>query len=181
MHQSKNLVYFDLETQKSAYDVGGWHNVSKMGLSIAVTYSTQRGAYYVYTEKEAPQLIQELQRADKVIGFNVLKFDYAVLSPYSLFDLSQVPTLDLMVSIEHVIGHRISLNAVAEASLGVGKTADGMEALKWWKQGKIREIAEYCCFDVKTTKLLHEYGMNHGKVSYVHSKTGLVKEIPVDW
>lgn len=181
MSEGKNLVYFDLETQRSAYDVGGWHNTPKMGLSIAVTYSTKRGSYQIYTEKEVNDLIKELQRADKVIGFNVIKFDYAVLSPYSLFDLSQVPTLDLMVSLEKKIGHRVSLDSVAEASLGVGKTADGMAALKWWKQGKLKEIAEYCCFDVKTTMLLHEFGVENGKVFYVHSKTGLTKEIPVSW
>lgn len=177
----KNIVYFDLETQRGANEVGGWHNAFKMGLAVAVTYSTQRQSYQIYAEQDAPALIQELQRADRVVGFNVVGFDYKVLSPYSLFDFSQIPTFDLMLSLEQVLGHRISLDSVVEATLGINKTAMGMDALRWWKQGKIKEIAEYCCYDVKATKLLHEYGIAHASVSYINSKTKLKKEIPVDW
>ena len=135
----------------------------------------------IYTEDEAVDLIQELRHADVVVGFNVLKFYYAVLSPYALFDFSQVPTLDLMCSIESKIGRRIGLDAVAEASLGINKTAVGLDALKWWKQGKLKEIAEYCCYDVKVTKLVHEFGAQKGKVFYVNNKTQLKQEIPVEW
>jgi DEAD/DEAH box helicase domain-containing protein len=115
------------------------------------------------------------------VGFNVLRFDYTVLSPYSLFDFSQVPTLDLLCDLEQKIGRRVSLDAVAEASLKVNKTADGFDALKWWKQGKLKEIAEYCCYDVKVTRLVHEYGAKQGKVFYVNTKTKLKEPIPVEW
>jgi len=37
-----NLVYFDLETQKSAAEVGGWHNKRAMKVALGVTYSTLR-------------------------------------------------------------------------------------------------------------------------------------------
>lgn len=176
-----NLVYFDLETQKSAQEVGGWDKIADMRMSIGVTYSTASQAYRIYAESEVADLIRELQRADCVIGFNVVRFDYTVLQAYSLFDFSQVPTLDLMLSIEEVIGHRLGLDAIAEASLGINKTAVGTDALKWWKEGRIREIAEYCCYDVKATKLVHEFGAAQGKVYYLHSKTRLKKEIPVSW
>jgi len=176
-----NIVYFDLETQKSAQEVGGWGNIRDMRLSIGVTYSTARQAYSIYTENQAADLIKELQRADWVVGFNILRFDYTVLEPYACFDFSQVPTLDLMVSIEEKIGHRIGLDAVAEASLGINKTAEGMQALKWWKEGKLREIAEYCCFDVKATKLVHEYGATGGKILFKSNRTQLLQEVPVDW
>lgn len=178
---SRNIVYFDLETQKSAQEVGGWGNVEDMKMSIGVTFSTCRGGYFIYAESDVEELVKELHSADLVVGFNVLRFDYRVLQPYSFFDFSQVPTLDMMVDIEGVIGHRLSLDAVAEASMGVGKTAVGTDALKWWKEGKIREIAEYCCYDVKATKLVHEFGVAHGKVLYVSSKTRLKQEIPVTW
>lgn len=176
-----NIVYFDLETQRSAQDVGGWRNIPKMGLAIASTYNTREGAYHIYTEQEVDALIQELRRADCVVGFNIVHFDYAVLAPYSLFDFSQVPTLDLLLSIEKTLGYRLSLDSVAEASLGINKTADGMESLRWWKQGKVREVAEYCCYDVKTTRLVHEFGVQEGKVYYVDSRTKLKREIPVQW
>jgi DEAD/DEAH box helicase domain-containing protein len=178
---SRNLVYFDLETQKSAQEVGGWDKIADMRMSIGVTYSTERGGYAIYHEKDVDLLIQELQRADCVIGFNVIRFDYTVLMPYTLFDFSQVPTLDLLVDLEKIIGHRVGLDSIAEASLGIHKTAVGTDALKWWKEGRLREIAEYCCYDVKVTKLVHEFGVETGKISYVSNKTRLKQDVAVQW
>ncbi|MEM6823101.1 MAG: ribonuclease H-like domain-containing protein [Verrucomicrobiota bacterium] len=178
---ARNIVYFDLETQKGAQEVGGWKNIADMKMSVGVTYSTARGDYAIYDEDRVNDLIRELQRADLVVGYNVVRFDYTVLEPYACFDFSQVPTLDMMLDLEEVIGHRIKLDAVAESSLGVNKTAEGTEALKWWKEGKLYEIAEYCCYDVKVTKLVHEFGANNGKVFYDSRQTKLRQEIPVDW
>ena len=92
---AKNIVYFDLETQQSADEVGGWGNISKMKMSVGVTYSTARGDYKIYGESQVNDLITELQRADLVVGFNNLRFDYEVLHGYTTLDLTQVPTLDI--------------------------------------------------------------------------------------
>jgi len=176
-----NLVYFDLETQKSAAEVGGWHNKRAMKMSLGVTYSTARGSYEIYRENEVDQLLQELQRADRVIGYNVIDFDFEVLGAYSVFDLSQVPVLDLMRDVEKVVGARIGLDAISEQTIGAGKTADGMEALKWWKDGQLRKIAEYCCYDVKATRLVHEFGNTHGCVFYYSKKSQRREKVPVAW
>jgi DEAD/DEAH box helicase domain-containing protein len=176
-----NLVYFDLETQKSAAEVGGWHNKKAMKMSLGVTYSTARETYEIYREEDVEKLIQELQRADRVIGYNVIDFDFEVLAPYSVFDLSQVPVLDLMQDVEKVIGARVGLDALSEQTLGCGKTADGMEALKWYREGKMAEIAKYCCYDVKATKLVHEFGAQYGCVFYFSKKTQRRERVPVTW
>ena len=102
---SKNIVYFDLETQRSANDVGGWNHIDRMGMSVGVTYSTTRGGYMVYGEPQVNDLIQELQRADLVVGFNHIRFDYKVLEGYSVFDFSQVPSLDMLVDLNERLGH----------------------------------------------------------------------------
>ena len=34
-----NIVYFDLETQKVASEVGGWAHIDRMGLAVAVALS----------------------------------------------------------------------------------------------------------------------------------------------
>ncbi|PTX99982.1 helicase [Verrucomicrobia bacterium LW23] len=177
----QNFVYFDLETQKSAAEVGGWHNKAAMRMSIGVTYSTQRGSYMIYDEASVDGLINELQRADCVVGYNIRDFDYEVLAPYCIFDLSQVATLDLIDQVESHLGKRIGLDAIATETLGVGKTAVGLDALKWWKEGRLRDIAEYCCFDVKATRLVHEYGAVNGRVFYHNEKTGRRETIPTPW
>lgn len=175
-----NIVYFDLETQKSADEVGGWDNIRDMRMSVGVTYSTARGAYQIYDEKRVDELMRELQRADLVVGFNNLRFDYEVLHGYTVFDLRQIPTLDMLVELQKNLNHRLSLDAIATASLGVEKTSEGLQAIRWWREGKLMEIAEYCCFDVKITRLVHEYGCANKQVLY-KNRFGATLSVPVSW
>ncbi len=178
---SKDIVYFDLETQRTAGDVGGWGNKHKMGISVASTYSTKLGEYRCYLEDEVDQLIEQLRRADLVVGFNHIGFDYEVLMAFTVLELrEQLHSLDLMLDLEKRLGHRLKLDAVASATLGTSKTADGLEAIRWWQQWKILDIARYCCFDVKVTRCVHEFGMKHGYVKYLDRSRREVK-VEVDW
>src|SRR5215471_5098090 len=176
----KNIVYFDLETQKSADEVGGWDKISRMGMSVGVTYSTARGDYKIYGEKQVDDLIRELQRADLVVGFNHLRFDYEVLHGYTALDMRQLPSLDMLVDLQSQLQHRLSLDAIATATFGVAKTAEGMDAIQWFRQGKLLEIAEYCCYDVKLTRLVHEYGTQHRRIHYL-DRFGKKLTAPVKW
>jgi DEAD/DEAH box helicase domain-containing protein len=145
-----------------------------------VTYSTARGEYKIYGEPQVNDLIAELQRADLIVGFNNLRFDYEVLHAYSALDLTQLPTLDMLVVLNEKLGHRLSLDSIATATFGVEKTAEGLQAIRWWKEGKLAEIAEYCCYDVKITKLVHEYGAHHQQLHYAN-KFGKKMTVPVKW
>jgi DEAD/DEAH box helicase domain-containing protein len=177
----KNIVYFDLETQRSANDVGGWDRKADMKMSIGVTFSTAKQGYTIYEEDQVGGLIDELRQADLVVGFNHLYFDYEVLMGYTVLDLrEQTTNLDLMVELEKVLGHRPKLDAIASQTLGVGKTAAGTDALKWWKEGRVRDIAQYCCGDVKVTRLVHAYGAKHGLVKY-KNRLNQSMEVPVNW
>ncbi|MCC7375233.1 MAG: ribonuclease H-like domain-containing protein [Verrucomicrobiales bacterium] len=176
----KNIVYFDLETQKSAEEVGGWHRIRDMRMSVGVTFSTGRNGYRIYGEPQVNDLIEELRRADLVVGFNHLRFDYEVLNGYTILDLTQTPNLDLLVELQKTLNHRLTLDAVASATLGAEKTADGLQALRWFKEGKLMEIAEYCCYDVKITKLVHEFGRDRKQLFYTN-RNGQVLSVPITW
>jgi len=175
-----NIVYFDLETQKSAQEVGGWDNKHQMRLSFAVTYSTRNGCFVGYEEVDVPALIAELSAADRVVGYNVIGFDYAVLSGYSSFDFSRLPTLDLMVDIATKIGFRPKLDDVVQATLHVGKRADGLAALRWFREGRFAEIALYCQDDVRVTRDLHRFGCDNGHIFCFDKKRQPVR-LAVDW
>ena len=177
---AKNIVYFDLETQKSAEDVGGWDKISAMRMSVGVTYNTATGGYRIYDEKQVDDLLRELQRADLVVGFNNLRFDYEVLHGYTALDLRQLPTLDMMIDLQDKLQHRLSLDSIATATFGVEKTAEGMQAIEWFRKGKLMDIAEYCCYDVKLTKLVHEFGVSHRQLHY-HNRFGKKQTVPVSW
>lgn len=177
----EDFVYFDLETIRSANDVGGWDHKDKMGMSVGVTYSTATGKYIIYPEKEATLLIEQLKRADLVIGFNHVGFDYAVLQHYDMWDITPlVKSFDILLDIEKRLGHRLKLEDIAQPSLGFGKIAHGTDAITWWRAGRYRDVAEYCCFDVKVTRLVHEFGINNGFVKYV-DRFGRNLTVEVDW
>lgn len=184
----RDIVYFDLETQRSFNDVGGPQHRDKMGISVAVTYSTKEGEYRIFGEDDLDPLIDQLRGADLVVGFNHLHFDYPVLQKYTVLDLaSQTVNLDMLVELEQRLGFRIKLDAVASATLGTGKTADGLDALKWWREYKktgeaewLMKIAEYCAYDVKVTKMVHEAGMKDGRLRF-KDRAGVMQEVEVDW
>lgn len=150
-------------------------------MSIGVTYSTESGDYRIFGESDVESLIDQLLRADLVIGYNLINFDYQVLMGYTIRELAeQIPTLDLMVDVEKAIGHRLSLDALSMGTLGVGKTAEGLDAIRWFREGKMLEIAEYCCFDVKVTRLVHEYGARSGELFY-SDRFGRKQRLEVVW
>ncbi|MEO8352333.1 MAG: helicase [Chthoniobacteraceae bacterium] len=176
-----DIVYFDLETQRTANDAGGWDRKRDMGMSIGVTYSTRSGEYRIFGEQDVNALTDQLVRADLVVGHNVINFDYEVLMGYTILDLPhQCRTLDTMVEVEKILGHRLGLEALASATLGVGKTAEGLDAIRWWREGKLLEIAEYCCFDVKCTRLVHEHGVEHGAL-YYNDRFQQRRRVEVPW
>ena len=181
MPMPRNIVYFDLETQRTSNDAGGWDCKQNMGMSLAVTYSTASGEYRIYGEKRVNALVEELLKADLVIGYNILHFDYEVLMGYTILDLKHhIPTLDMLVEIEKKLGHRLALDALAKATIGAGKSGDGMEAIKWWREGRLLEIAEYCCIDVKVTRMLHEYGCKNKELFY-NDRFAQRRRVEIEW
>ncbi len=184
------IQYFDLETQKSADDVGGWGNIHKMGLAVGVVWDSVDEDYFSYLEADALKLVDKLKTADLVVGFNVIGFDYTVLQPYANekhIDLLEIPTFDMLTYVHKKLNHRLSLNNLAECSLGAQKTADGLESLKWYKEflagdkAKLDKIIEYCKMDVKITRDLFLFGGDNGYVEYTsRSKSGR-NRLTVDW
>lgn len=177
-----NMVYFDLETQKLAQEVGGWSNVDKLKLAVGVTYSTEREDYAVYLEKDADALIAELTSADVVIGFNTKRFDFVVLSPYVKKGdgFWNIRSVDMMEHIYRALRFRVSLDSLAEATLEETKSADGLQSVQWFKEGKIDQIIDYCKKDVEVTKKLYEYGAQNGCV-YFKDRYGRRKRVRVNW
>src|SRR4029434_946507 len=161
-------------------EVGGWDKVRDMRMSVGVTYSTLRGGYRIYGEKQVDDLLTELQRADLVVGFNNLRFDYEVLHYYTVLDLRQIPTLDVLIELQKTLQPRLALDSVATATLGVEKTSEGMQAIHWFREGRLMDIAEYCCYDVKITRLVHEYGAAH-KQLFFKNRFGNKLTVPVAW
>lgn len=174
-------IVLDLETKKTFDDVGGRNHLDKLGISVVGVYQYETDTYTAFLEKDFGQLQNILIDSSLIIGFNHIGFDMPVLQPYLSIDVKKLPCLDIMVSLQSIIGHRVGLDSVASATLGVGKTASGLEAIKYYNEGRWDELKAYCLNDVKVTKEVFEYGLKNGKVSF-SSKFGKgQKEVKVDW
>ena len=149
-----------------------------MGLSVGVVYDSKLDGFVTYFEDETEHLIDHLFSCQLVIGFNSRRFDYRVLSPYTEKDLQQLPSLDLLEEIYNRLGYRLSLNRLVEETLGSKKTADGMQALAWYKEGKLREIADYCREDVKLTRDLFLYAVECSHLLF-RNKAGKSVRLPL--
>jgi DEAD/DEAH box helicase domain-containing protein len=180
-NKSKNILFFDLETQHSFEEVGGRDFVEKLLVSVAVTYSSLTGEFKSYTEPQVFYLIGDLFHADTVVGFNLIHFDYHVLKPYTAKDFSQLNTIDMLLLIRDRLGFRVSLDSLAQATLGIGKSADGLQAIKWYREGKTKELIAYCKDDVEITYRIYEYGKHNGYVYYQDRYSGKKKKIIVNW
>ena len=160
-------IIFDIETQKLADEVGGWDHIDKMGFAIGVTYSTETDSYRVFQESQVQDMIDQLESADCVIGYNIKGFDYHVLKAYSDKDFWSFPTFDMLEKIYATLGFRLSLGNLATETLGMPKFADGLTSVKWWKEGKVDKIIEYCTKDVLITKKLYEYACDKGRLWFM--------------
>jgi DEAD/DEAH box helicase domain-containing protein len=161
-----NILVFDLETQKSFQEVGGFGKNHLLKISVIGIYSYLQDKYFCFEEHEVYKAGEMFAEADQVVGFNIRHFDYEVLKPYVSFDPQTLPTVDIMQDIEKIIGHRVKLQNVAETTLGVGKSGDGLEALRMFRQGRIEELKKYCLQDVKVTKEIYDYAQKYSKLMY---------------
>jgi DEAD/DEAH box helicase domain-containing protein len=180
VRSGKKVVVFDLETQRSFDEVGGRSQMHRLGVSVGVAYRYDTDEFLVYTEDRISELIDLLHGADLVVGYNIKGFDYEVLRGYTDEDLQCLPTFDLMYDLEDRLGFRPKLESVAVATLGGGKSADGLQALAWWREGEVDKIAEYCKEDVKVTRDLYDFGKRNRCV-LVSRFGGKPRQVAVEW
>jgi DEAD/DEAH box helicase domain-containing protein len=176
--EGRDIVVYDLETQLSATEVGGWQNIHLMRVAIGVIYERKTGEYLVYHEEDTDALIARLEAAELVVGYNNIRFDNTVLTAYTDHDLRGMNNLDLLAEISNRHGFRMKLDALAQATLNAKKSADGLQSLQWWKEGEVDKIIEYCKMDVEVTWKLFEYICEHGYA--LLDRHGELAKLPVD-
>ena len=171
-------LVFDLETQRLAEEVGGWGNIHRLGLALAVCWDLDRNAWRTYFEEEVEELVRDLLEAPLVIGFNVDRFDIHVLKAYTDLDLNAVKTLDLLSVVKERLGFRISLASLAESNFGESKEADGVQSVQWYREGRFDLIESYCKKDVALTGRLYLKGLEEGHILF-KSKSGELLRVNV--
>ena len=180
MSSESNTLVLDLETQKT-FDEVGRQNLHKLKVSVVGIYDYQTQNYQSYEEHELHLLESRLKTVDCLIGFNIRRFDLVVLQPYLFLPVESLTVLDLLEEIEKVRGHRVSLQSVAQATLEVTKTGQGLDAVELYRRGQMEQLKSYCLNDVKLTKEIYEYGKENARVYFISNRDWKKYEIPIQW
>jgi DEAD/DEAH box helicase domain-containing protein len=175
------IVFLDLETQKSAQEVGGWRNIHLMRVSVVVIFDSLEKRFLAFKENEIASLLAHLEKADLVVGFNIKRFDYTVLGAYTGKDLGSLHTFDMLEDIHHRLGFRLGLDHLASETLNRRKSGDGLQALDWFKQGEMEKLVDYCRMDVELTRDLFMYGIDKGHLIYRTKKEDRRVMLKLDW
>jgi len=178
-------IVLDVETKKLFSEIEdrdpGKLGVSYLGLiEVKEEDSSDLNNYQGFFEKDLADLWPVLEKADRLIGFNIISFDNVALAPYYPGDLSQIPILDIMREIEKELGHRLSLDSVAKATLGLGKIGSGLSAVDYWRNGEFEKLAKYCRKDVEITTMVYDFGLKNGFLKYT-DKWNSLREVKVDF
>ena len=177
--ETAGYVVVDLETKRGPDEVGGWV-AERMGLAVAVTWD-QQNAFREWFEEDVQDLVEELSGFERVVGFNILDFDYRVLAAYhpAVSKILRGTTVDILAHVHRALGFRIKLDELARATLGRGKTGTGDQSLQWWRQGRRDLVVKYCRADVELTRDLYMHSVTHGVIYF--PSYGSKRAVKVNW
>lgn len=170
-------IVFDIETQNTFDEVGS-NNPADLDISVVCIYDSETDDYHSFLWNELDKLWPILEKADRIVGYNSEHFDLPLLNKYYMGDLSKIHHVDIMKEIQQVVGRRVRLDDVASSTLGSKKSADGLQAVLWWKQGNIDDIVKYCIQDVKVTKGVFDFALDNEFLFFPFN--GQKTKIPLD-
>ena len=175
-----HYIVFDIETQKSFKEIDR-SKIHLLKVSVVGLYDSATDTYEAYEEKDMIKVDEKFRNADALIGFNNIDFDMPVLAPYLFTPVQNLFQIDLLQEIQKVRGHRVTLQSVAEATLKMSKSGDGLGAIEMFKEGRIDELKKYCLDDVRITKEIYEYGVEKKKIFFTSNRDWQTHEVKVDW
>ncbi len=170
------VITYDIET---VGDFGSNGDFSGLEVTVVGVHDSATGELTGYFKEDLPKLWPVLESADILVGYNSEHFDTPILNKYYAGDLTKIKSVDLLKEVKNVLGRRLKLDNIAEATLGKKNSGDGMQAVVWWKQGEFEKVRAYCLEDVKITRQLYDYALKNGSLKYKDYESG-TREIKLD-
>lgn len=167
-------IVFDIET------IGDIRNLKTMEVTVVSIYEFEHDRYTSFERHELGNLWPILEKTERLIGYNSAHFDIPILNRYYTGDLALLPHLDMLQAVRESMGKRFKLDDLAKATLQIQKSADGLQAMEWYKEGKIDLIKEYCEQDVKVTKDLYLFGIKN-RMLYYSTITGDIMPFAINF
>jgi DEAD/DEAH box helicase domain-containing protein len=171
------IITFDIETRNLFQDVGS-NNPVDLDISVMCIHDSSTGEFTSYLQEDLSKFWPILEQADALVTWNGDHFDIPLLNKYYAGDLSRIKSIDLMREVQSVLGRRLKLDSVGEATLGRNKTGHGLDAIEWWRNGEIDKIIKYCIEDVRLTRDLYDYALKNKSLKY--KEFGVLKDIALD-
>lgn len=173
LYMSREIV-FDIET------IGDIRAMDSLKITVVSIYEYEKDQYRSFVESELGELWPIMEKAERVIGYNSGHFDLPVLARYYSGNLNAWPHLDILKIIKESTGSRFKLNDIAKATIQKEKSADGLQAGKWFEEGRVDLIKKYCEQDVLVTKEVYDYGRKN-RMLYYPKITGEIAPFPVNF
>lgn len=164
---SKMPVVFDVETKHTFRE---FSEHKKLGVSLATAYDYATDTGYSFLEHELGDMFRLFENASCVIGYNIIGFDLPVLQAYYPGDIMQFQAFDILDDIRENLGRRLALNDVVAATLGKKKSGNGLQAIEYYRDGRIEELRQYCLDDTMLTKQLFDYGVQNSQIFYMSER-----------
>jgi len=175
-----HFLVVDIETKTLVDAVGGWKNFKQLECSVACAFDSKTNTMHSFTEDKLGELV-ELCKDRLLVGYNLVGFDLPILEKYGLPPAAELDVFDIMLDVHNVSGWKfVKLDRIAQATLGAGKSADGLMAVEWWKQGEVQKIIEYCIKDVEVTRDVFLHGLNQGFIEIMKADESKAK-FTVNW
>lgn len=170
-------VVFDIETSNIFSEVGS-NDPADLNLSVVCIYEYDTDTYSSFLQEDLGKLWPILEKTDLLIGYNSDHFDIPLLNKYYPGDLTKIKSMDILREIRATYGRRMKLDQIAEGTLGTNKTSEGLQAVRWWKQGEVQKVIDYCIADVKITKEVYDYALANNKL--IFKEGGELLTIPLN-
>lgn len=166
------IVVFDIASGEVA-DNDPRHAEFKFVISYAYNSANPSvfGDFNIYKKRQLKRFIQSLEDSYKIVGHNVLGFDYKVLENTGVsiktIERLKLKTFDTYHMISDSYGKRYSLDILAGVNLGKGKLYTTWKDSKSNTQGVKPDMA--CVSDVEMIKELHDRYMS-GRIEFDHTR-----------
>jgi len=184
MHRTMRKIIFDIET-KNTFEMVQSNSAADLDISVVCLYDSETDKYYSFLEDQFDEMWPYFQTADMIVTYNGNHFDVPLLQKYTDIDLSQIKHIDLFEEVRNVLGKRLGLDGIAQATLGTAKSGNGLDAIAWWNAGEIQKIIDYCIQDVKVTKDVYDFAHTKGHLFFTDRATGEKQQIdlvdPSQW
>jgi DEAD/DEAH box helicase domain-containing protein len=109
---------FDIETEGDFRINGDFSNLEITVLGVHDSETDKLSGFYRDELRLAWPLFEA---ADIIVGYNSEHFDIPILNKYYAGDLTKIKSVDLLKEVKNVLGRRLKLDNLAEATLGKGQ------------------------------------------------------------